>query len=114
MWVYIYIYIYIYIRALAVRYWTLHFQYSNNITVRHVTVFNPNNGSIEAPNGDGMDVDSSTNVHVHDCLFDVADDSLCIKSGADFLGRQVNRPTANVLFENTEVRNGPPMSHYLC
>ena len=23
--------------------WTLHFQYSNNINIRHVTVFNPNN-----------------------------------------------------------------------
>ena len=88
------------------RYWTLHFQYSNDVTIRHVTVFNPNNGSIEAPNGDGIDLDSTSNVHMHDCLMDVADDSLCCKSGADWLGRSVGIPTKNVLFENIEVRNG--------
>ena len=49
---------------------------------------------------------STTNVHVHDCIFDVADDALCCKSGADFPGRQVGRKTANVLFERVEVRNG--------
>lgn len=69
-------------------------------------MFNPNNGSIEAPNGDGIDLDSSSNVHMHDCLMDVADDSLCCKSGADWLGRNVGMPTKNVLFENIEVRNG--------
>ena len=37
---------------------------------------------------------------------DAADDALCIKSGADWLGRKVNRPTENVLFTNIEVRNG--------
>ena len=31
-------------------------------------------------------------------------DALCIKSGADWLGRHVHRPTENVLFENIEVR----------
>ena len=87
-------------------FWTLHFQYCDNITVSRTTVFNPNNGSIEAPNGDGIDVDSSSNVHVHDCLLDVADDELCCKSGADWLGRQVGMPTKNVLFEDCEVRNG--------
>ena len=61
--------------------WTVHFQYCNNVTLRHALVFNPNNGSIEAPNADGIDVDSSSNVHVHDCIFDVGDDMLCVKSG---------------------------------
>lgn len=87
-------------------YWTLHFQYCNNVTVRNVNVFNANNGSLESPNGDGIDVDSSSNVHVHKSTFDVGDDSLCCKSGADFLGRGVGLPSQNVLFENIEVRNG--------
>ena len=43
---------------------------------------------------------------MHDSLMDVADDSLCCKSGADWLGRSVGLPTKNVLFENIEVRNG--------
>ena len=87
-------------------YWTLHFQYCDNVTVRHTNVFNANNGSIESPNGDGIDVDSSSNVHVHDSIFDVGDDALCCKSGADFLGRGVHMPSQNVLFEDIEVRNG--------
>ena len=41
---------------------------------------------MQAPNGDGIDLDSSSNVHMHDSLMDVADDSLCCKSGADWLG----------------------------
>lgn len=36
--------------------WTVHFQYCDGVEVEHTTVFNPNNGSIEAPNADGMDV----------------------------------------------------------
>jgi polygalacturonase len=75
----------------------------NNVTLKHSHVFNPNNVSIEAPNGDGVDVDSSTNVHVHDCIFDVADDALCCKSGSDYWGRKTNKPCRNVLFERVEV-----------
>ena len=62
--------------------WTLHFQYCSDVTVRHTHVFNANNGSIEAPNADGIDVHSSRSVHVHDSVFDVGDDALCCKSGA--------------------------------
>ena len=67
---------------------------------------NPSNSTFNAPNGDGIDIDSSTNAHVHSSIIDAADDALCIKAGADWLGRHVNRPTENVLFENIEVRNG--------
>ena len=86
--------------------WTLHFQYCNGVIVRNTQVFNANNGSIEAPNGDGIDVHSSRNVYVHDSIFDVGDDALCCKSGADYLGREVGIPTRDVVFERVEVRNG--------
>lgn len=43
---------------------------------------------------------------MRDSIIDAADDALCIKSGADWLGRHVHRATANVLFTNIEVRNG--------
>ena len=86
--------------------WTVHFQYCDNVTLSHVLVFNPNNETIEAPNADGVDVDSSSNVHVHDSVFDVGDDALCCKSGSDYAGREVGIPSRNVLFERVEVRNG--------
>ena len=87
-------------------YWTLHFQFSDQILVENITLWNPSNTTFNAPNGDGIDIDSSTNALVRDSVIDAADDALCIKSGADFLGRAVNRPTENVLFTNIEVRNG--------
>jgi polygalacturonase len=87
-------------------YWTLHFQFSDQILVEGVHIWNPSNQSFNGPNGDGIDIDSSTNALVRDSIIDAADDALCIKSGADWLGRHVNRPTANVLFTNIEVRNG--------
>ena len=30
-------------------YWTLHFQYCDNVTISHTTVFNPNNGQSDNP-----------------------------------------------------------------
>lgn len=95
--------------------WTVHFQYSDNITFENNLVFNPNNGSFEAPNGDGIDIDSSRDVLVRNNIWDVADDALCVKSGANIQGRTsggcskgecVGRPSENVLFINNEVRNG--------
>lgn len=96
-------------------YWTMHFQYSSNILFEHNDMFNPNNGSFETPNGDGIDLDSSVNALVRENVVDVGDDALCCKSGADWLGRRsggcvdgkcVGRPTRNVLWIDNEVRNG--------
>ena len=87
-------------------YWTLHFQFTDQILVEGIHLWNPSNSTFNGPNGDGIDIDSSTNALVRDSIIDAADDALCIKSGADWLGRHVDRPTENVLFTNIEVRNG--------
>jgi len=76
------------------------------LTLTLLPLRNPSNSTFNGPNGDGIDIDSSTNAYVHDSIIDAADDALCIKSGADWLGRHVDRPTENVLFEDIEVRNG--------
>ena len=46
------------------------------------TVFNPKISSFKADNSDGIDVLSSSNVHVSDCTLDVADDATDVRAGA--------------------------------
>jgi polygalacturonase len=96
--------------------WTVHFQYSSDILFENNYVFNPNNATFEAPNGDGIDMNSCKNAVVRNNVIDVGDDAMCVKSGADWLGRRaggcnasgvcVGRPTENILWTDNEVRNG--------
>ena len=41
---------------------------------------------------------------------DSNDDHLCVKSGADWLGRQAAVPSENITFENCEIRSGHGMT----
>lgn len=83
-------------------FWNTHIVYCDNVTIQGVTFQNPSG----APNGDGLDIDSSTNIRVSDCHFDVNDDCLCLKSGIDEDGRRVNRPTENVVVTNCTMLRG--------
>ena len=67
----------------------MHFQFSDHILFEDNHVFNPNNATFETPNGDGIDMDSSTDALVRNNIVDVGDDALCCKSGANWLGRYV-------------------------
>lgn len=83
-------------------FWNTHLVYCEDVTVHNVRFLNPE----DAPNGDGLDIDSSANVRVSDCYFDVRDDCICLKSGLDRDGRRVNRPTENVVITNCTMRRG--------
>ncbi len=83
-------------------FWNTHLVYCDEVRVRGVTFRNP----ADAPNGDGFDVDSCTNVIISDCQFDVGDDCLCLKSGINEDGRRVGRPTENVVVTNCIMRRG--------
>ena len=76
--------------------WCLHPLMSSNITIRSIVVRNP----WFAQNGDGLDLESCSNVLVENSLFDVGDDALCIKSGRDAEGRKRNMPTQDVIIRN--------------
>jgi polygalacturonase len=76
--------------------WCLHPLMCENLTVRNVYAKNP----WYAQNGDGIDVESCSNVLIEGSTFDVGDDGICIKSGRDEEGRKRGMPTQNV-----EVRN---------
>ncbi len=79
--------------------WCLHTLLCDQLTVRNINVKNP----WYAQNGDGIDIESCTNVLVEGSMFDVGDDGICIKSGRDEAGRKRGKPTMNVLVRNCVV-----------
>lgn len=79
--------------------WNLHPFLCSNLTLRGVTVKNP----WYAQNGDGIDLESSTNTLIENSVFDVGDDGICIKSGRDEAGRKLGKPTENVIVRNCTV-----------
>jgi polygalacturonase len=79
--------------------WCLHPLMSTNITISNIMVKNP----WYAQNGDGLDLESCSNVLVENSVFDVGDDGICIKSGRDAAGRKRNMPTQNVIVKNCVV-----------
>lgn len=83
-------------------FWNTHPVYCENLTINAVTFKNPS----DAPNTDGLDIDSCKNVKISNCLFDVGDDCLCLKSGIGEDGLRVNKPTENVVVTNCTMLNG--------
>lgn len=79
-------------------FWVIHPVYCDNVVVRDVTVVS---GHI---NSDGCDPDSSTNVLIERCRFDVNDDCVAVKSGRDQDGWRVGRPSRNIHVRDCEMR----------
>ncbi|HEV7782398.1 MAG TPA: glycoside hydrolase family 28 protein, partial [Chitinophagaceae bacterium] len=79
--------------------WCLHPLMCENLTVRNVSVKNP----WYAQNGDGIDAESCKNVLIENCIFDVGDDALCMKSGRDAEGRKRGMPIENVTIRGCTV-----------
>jgi polygalacturonase len=82
--------------------WCLHPLMCENLTIRNVRVKNPE----YAHNGDGMDIESCKNFLIEDCLLDVGDDAICIKSGKDEEGRKRGKPTENGIIRNNTIYKG--------
>ncbi|WP_418990740.1 glycoside hydrolase family 28 protein [Alistipes sp.] len=82
--------------------WNIHPLKCRNLIVDRITVRNPS----YAQNGDGLDIESCSNVLVLDSQFDVGDDGICLKSGKDADGRRRARPTENVVVEGCTVFAG--------
>ncbi len=79
--------------------WCLHPLLCEHITLRNVTAKNP----WYAQNGDGLDLESCRNGLIENCLFDVGDDGICIKSGRDEQGRKRGVPTENIVVRGCRV-----------
>ncbi|CAL9227844.1 unnamed protein product [Arabidopsis halleri] len=74
-------------------FWTIHPVYCSNVVIRNMTILAPMN----APNTDGIDPDSSTNVCIEDCYIESGDDLVAVKSGWDQYGMAVARPSSNIV-----------------
>ena len=81
-------------------FWTVHLLFSENVTVRNVNIKNP----YDAPNTDGIDIESSSNVRILDSIVDVGDDGIALKSGSGPDGIKDNIPTKNVLIKGCTVK----------
>ncbi|GAB7021151.1 glycoside hydrolase family 28 protein [Halostagnicola bangensis] len=83
-------------------FWNTHVVYSEDVTITDVRIVNP----ADAPNGDGVDIDSSRNVRVSDTFINAGDDAICLKSGKDEQGRAVGEPAENITITNCTVKHG--------
>ena len=84
-------------------FWIIHPTYSKHITIRNVHI-----ESLLLQN-DGVDIDSSSYVLIEDCTFRTGDDAVAIKSGRDKEGRDLARPSENIVIRNNtclDVHNG--------
>lgn len=82
--------------------WNLHPLMSQHLTIRNVKIKNPD----YAQNGDGIDIESCSNVLIEDCILDVGDDAICIKSGKDEEGRKRGIATEQVIIRRNKVYLG--------
>ena len=82
--------------------WGLFILYSENVLVENLVIRAAHN----IISSDGIDVDSSKNVHIKGCDIDVNDDCIAIKSGKDEDGRRVNRPAECIIVEKCHFRYG--------
>jgi polygalacturonase len=85
-------------------FWTVQLLYSKYITVDGVTIRNNEDG--HGPSTDGIDIDSSSWVLVQNSDIDCNDDDFCLKSGRDWDGLRVNRPTEYVVIRKCIARKG--------
>jgi len=80
--------------------WEVHPVLSENVTVRGLEIVS------HGPNNDGCNPDSSRDVLIENCVFDVGDDCIAIKSGRNEDGRRVNRPVENIIVRGSSMRDG--------
>ncbi|KOY17287.1 glycoside hydrolase, partial [Paenibacillus xylanivorans] len=82
--------------------WNLHPWASEHVTIRNVSVRNP----WFSQNGDGLDIESCRHVVVEQSVFDVGDDAICLKSGKDAEGRELDLPSEYITIRNCTVYHG--------
>jgi polygalacturonase len=80
--------------------WTVHPVYCDNVLIHGISIKNP----ADSPNTDGIDPDSSSNVRISNCMIDVGDDCIAIKSGTE--DTKNKRPCENITITNCNMIHG--------
>jgi len=80
-------------------FWTIHPLFSERVLLKGLKIRNPAN----APNTDGIDIESSTSVTVEDCAVDVGDDAICIKAGSGMDGIKDAKPSNDITISKCTV-----------
>jgi polygalacturonase len=83
-------------------FWTLHPVYCSTLAVSGITIENP----ADAPNTDGMDIDSCEDVLIENCRVTVGDDGIALKSGSGEDGIRSGRPCRRVTVRGCVVEDG--------
>ena len=82
--------------------WCLHVLYTDGFEINDLNI----SVTSYVPSSDGVDLDSSSNIWMHDVYTNVTDDCLSIKSGKNEDGRRVARPSMNILVERCNFDGG--------
>ena len=82
--------------------WCLFVLYSQNVEIDGVKI----TAEHTIPSSDGIDIDSSRHVHITNVFIDDDDDCISIKAGKDADGLRVNRPSEDILIENSHFAYG--------
>jgi exo-poly-alpha-galacturonosidase len=82
--------------------WCLFVLYSQDVEIDGVTIAAEHN----IPSSDGIDIDSSKHVHINHTYVEDGDDCISIKSGRGAEARRINRPSEDILIENSHFAFG--------
>ena len=74
--------------------WSIHLLFCKNVTARNLVIRTINT------NGDGIDVDSCSDLTIENCDINTGDDAISLKSGRGLAAMQLGRPTQNILITN--------------
>lgn len=82
--------------------WGLFVLYSTDVAIADLDIRAEHN----IPSSDGIDIDSSKQIHITGTFIDVNDDCISIKSGRDEEGMRINRPAEDILIEKCHFAYG--------
>jgi polygalacturonase len=80
-------------------FWTLHPVFCKGIKITGISIINPQ----DAPNTDGIDIDSSVGVLIENCHISVGDDGIALKAGSE--KTDPKKSTGDVQVRNCAVEN---------
>jgi polygalacturonase len=83
-------------------FWTLHPLYCRDVVISGIKIKNP----VDAPNTDGMDIDSCEDVLIENCMVSVGDDGIVLKSGSGEDGIRVGKPCRRITVRDCEIKDG--------